>query len=299
MERVKKNKNVKPSGKTKERGFFAEVWRNYRRSFGAMLGLCIILFMVLLTVFGAIYYDYDEDITAQNAAERKQEPSAEHWFGTDEFGRDIFARIVYGGRYSLTIGFASVIFSCVIGVTLGAIAGYYGGIAETIIMRLSDIFLSIPSILFGICLVSAFGQDLFMLVVAVSISTIPTMTRITRASVMTVSKMEYVEAARASGANDFVIIFRHVLVNALAPIIVQATLLLGGAIVAIAALSFIGLGITAPMPEWGAMLSSARGFIRGHSYMALYPGLAIMITVMGFNLIGDGVRDSMDPKLKK
>lgn len=284
--------------KTKERGFFGEVWRNYKRSFGAMLGLVIIGVMLLITIVGAFYYSYD-DITKQVITDRMKEPSAEHWFGTDEFGRDIFARIVYGARYSLSIGFAAVMFSALVGITLGALAGYYGGLVETIIMRLTDVFMAIPAILFGICLVSAFGQSLFILTMAVSISSIPSVVRITRASVMTVSKMEYIESARAAGANDFIIIFRHVLVNAMAPIIVQSTLLLGGSIVAIAGLSFIGLGIEAPLPEWGSMLSSSRGYIRKKPYMALYPGLAIMIAVMGFNLIGDGIRDSMDPKLKK
>ena len=290
--------SVSKTKKPRERGFFAEVWRNYRKSFGAMLGLAIIAVMVIITIVGAFVYSYD-DITSQVIVERMKEPSEAHWFGTDEFGRDIFARIVYGARFSLSIGFSAVLFSCVIGVVLGSLAGYYGGAVETVIMRLTDIFMSIPSILFGICLVSAFGQGLLILVLAVSISSVPAMVRITRASVMTVCRMEYVEAARAAGANDFVIIFRHVLVNALAPIIVQATLLLGGSIVAIAGLSFIGLGIEAPLPEWGSMLSAARGYIRKKPYMALYPGLAIMIAVMGFNLIGDGIRDSMDPKLKK
>lgn len=289
----------KVTARTKRRGFFAEVWRNYRKSFGAMLGLFIIFFVIVIAIVGAFYYDYDLDITAQHTEVRMQPPSREHWCGTDEWGRDIFARIIYGARYSLSIGFASVLLSCIIGIALGAVAGYYGSVTETIIMRITDIFMSIPSILFGICLVSAFGQNIFMLTVAISISAIPAMIRITRASVMRVRGMEFVEAARASGANDFTIITRHVLVNALAPITVQATLLLGSSIIGIAALSFIGLGIMAPTPEWGAMLSSARGFIRGKSYMALYPGLAIMITVMGFNLIGDGIRDSMDPKLKK
>ncbi|HOG01508.1 MAG: Glutathione transport system permease protein GsiD [Firmicutes bacterium ADurb.Bin248] len=285
--------------KTKARGMWAEVWRNYRKSFGAMLGLCIVGAIVLIAVAGNFYFDYEKDVVGQNIAQRLQPPSPEHWFGTDEYGRDIFARVVWGARYSLSIGFAAVLVSCLAGVVLGAVAGYYGGVAETVIMRLADIFMSVPSILLGICLVSAFGQSVSMLVVAVSIGAIPAITRVARASVMTVRDMEFVEAARAAGANDLVIIFRHVLMNALAPVIVQATLRISGTIIAIAALSFIGLGITAPTPEWGTMLASARGYIRGYSYMTLFSGLAIMITVMGFNLIGDGVRDSFDPKLKK
>ena len=285
--------------KTKRRSTFSEIWRNYRKNFSGMLGLMIIVGILVTILVGNFIYDYDTDVIGQNISERKQAPSSEHLFGTDEFGRDILTRIIWGGRYSLAIGLAAVLFSSIIGVVLGSLAGYYGGVIETIIMRLADIFQAIPAIMLGICFVTAFGQSIFMLTIAVSIGAIPAVTRVTRASVMTVKDMEYVEAARAIGANNFVIIFRHVLLNAISPVIVQATLRSGGAIVGIAALSFIGLGITAPTPEWGAMLSSARQYLRGYDYMALYPGLAIMVTVLGFNLIGDGVRDSMDPKLKK
>lgn len=284
---------------TKKRGAFAEVWRNYRKSFGAMLGLVIVVSIIVIIIVGAMAYDYNTDVIGQNIANAKQAPGNGHLFGTDEFGRDICARIIWGGRYSFLIGLMAVLVSAVLGIILGSLAGYYGGVVETIIMRLADVFQSIPAIMLGICFVSAFGQSITMLTIAVAIGQIPSLTRVTRASVMTTRDMEYVEAARAIGANDFVVIFRHVLANSLSPIIVQATLRIGGSIVSIAALSFIGLGVIAPTPEWGAMLSSARAYLRGHNYMALFPGLAIMITVMGFNLIGDGVRDAMDPKLKK
>lgn len=285
--------------KNKRRSTFSEIWRNYRRNFSGMLGLVIVV-GILVTIFvGNFIYDYDKDVIGQNITQRRQPPSSDHVFGTDEFGRDILARIIWGGRYSLAIGLAAVLLSSVAGIFLGAMAGYYGGAVETIIMRIADIFQAIPAIMLGICFVTAFGQSIFNLTIAVAIGAIPAVTRVTRASVITVKDMEYVEAARAIGANNFVIIFRHVLLNALSPVIVQATLRIGVSIVGIAALSFIGLGITAPTPEWGAMLSSARQYLRGSDYMALYPGLAIMVTVLGFNLIGDGVRDSMDPKLKK
>lgn len=284
---------------TKKRSASAEVWRNYRKSFGAMLGLVIVASIIIIIIGGAMAYDYNTDVIGQNIANAKQAPGNGHLFGTDEFGRDICARIIWGGRYSFLIGLVAVLVSAVLGIIFGSLAGYYGGAVETIIMRLADVFQSIPAIMLGICFVSAFGQSITMLTIAVAIGQIPSLTRVTRASVMTTRDMEYVEAARAIGANDFIVIFRHVLANSLSPIIVQATLRIGGSIVSIAALSFIGLGVIAPTPEWGAMLSSARAYIRGHSYMALFPGLAIMITVMGFNLIGDGVRDAMDPKLKK
>jgi len=284
---------------TKKRSAFAEVWRNYRKSFGAMLGLVIVASIIIIIILGGVIYNYNTDVIGQNIANAKQAPGNGHIFGTDEFGRDICARIIWGGRYSFLIGLAAVLVSAFLGIILGSLAGYYGGIVETVIMRVADVFQSIPAIMLGICFVSAFGQSITILTIAVAIGQIPSLTRVTRASVMTTRDMEYVEAARAIGANDFIVIFRHVLANSLSPIIVQATLRIGGSIVSIAALSFIGLGVIAPTPEWGAMLSSARAYLRGNSYMALFPGLAIMITVMGSNLIGDGIRDAMDPKLKK
>lgn len=293
------NQNSKPSEKVVQRSAFAEFWRNYKTNTGAMFGLFLIFLILALGVIGNFYFDYEEDIIYQDVVVRLQPPSKEHWFGTDEYGRDIFARVVYAVRYSMSIGLASVLISCVLGITLGAVAGYYGGVTENIIMRITDIIQAVPPILLGICLVSALGQSLSVLAIAVATGGIPPMVRITRASVMTVRDQEYVESAKAIGVRDHVIIFRHVLPNAIAPIVVQCTLRLGAAIIAIASLSFIGLGVPAPLPEWGAMLSSARRYIRGSSYMALFPGLAIMLSVVGFNLAGDGVRDALDPKLKK
>ena len=297
---MKKNKNNNGAPQTfTRRKFIQEVWRNYRRSFGAMFGLLLIVFVIAVGVWGNIHYDYETQVIAQNIPNARQAPSLEHWFGTDELGRDIFIRVIYASRYSITIAFVSVIISTCLGVTLGAVAGYYGGILDTIIMRITDIFGSLPSILFGMTIVAAFGQNIAILMVALAISGTPAIVRVSRASVMTVRGQEFIEAAKATGVRDYKIILEHVLPNALSPILVQCTLRIGTAITGIAALSFMGMGVSAPMPEWGAMLSSGRAYIRGFGYMTLFPGLAIMLTVLGFNMVGDGLRDAMDPKLKR
>ena len=231
--------------------------------------------------------------------ERLQGPSAEHWFGTDEFGRDIFARIIHGGRVSLVVGLVSISVSLVVGGCLGAFAGFYGGKVDNIIMRIMDIFLAIPSILLAITIVAALGTNLINVMIAIGISYIPTFARIVRAAVMGVKDQEFVESARAIGASNATIIFREVIPNCMAPIIVQATLSVAGAILSTASLSFIGLGVQPPSPEWGAMLSSGRNFLRDAMHLTLFPGLAIVITILALNLLGDGLRDALDPRLKQ
>jgi len=283
----------------KRRSQGQEIWRNYRRNFSGMLGLFLILLVIGIGIWGNIHYDYDAEIVNMNIVEAKQKPSKAHPFGTDEMGRDILKRVIYATRYSISIAFVSVIISSVIGITLGSLAGFYGGATDAVIMRFTDIIGSIPSILFGITVVAAFGQNIFILMIALAIGGTSAIVRVARASVMQVRNQEYIEAARATGVKDLKIILEHVLPNALSPIMVQSTLRTGSAIIGIASLSFLGLGVSPPAPEWGAMLSSGRAFIRGFSYMTVFPGLAIMITVLGFNLIGDGLRDAMDPKLKK
>lgn len=283
----------------KRRSKAQEIWRNYRKSFSGMLGLFLILLVIGIGVWGNIHYDYDTEIVNMNILEAKQKPSKAHLFGTDEMGRDILKRVIYATRYSISIAFISAIISSVVGVALGSIAGFYGGPVDAVIMRLTDVIGSIPAILFGITVVAAFGQNIFILMLALAIGGTSAIVRVARASVMQVRGQEYIEAARATGVKDFKIIIDHVLPNALSPIIVQSTLRTGSAIIGIASLSFLGLGISPPTPEWGAMLSSGRAFIRGFGYMTIFPGLAIMITVLSLNLIGDGLRDAMDPKLKK
>ena len=282
----------------KQRGQWAEVWHRLRKNKGAMVGLTIVVILIFIALFSGVFLDYDTDVIGVNTAERLQPPSAKHIMGTDEYGRDIFCRILYGTKYSLSVGVVAVIIALLIGVTMGAVAGYAGGPTEEVIMRFTDIFSSVPNMLMALVVVAALGQSMFNLMLAIGITSVPQFVRITRAAVLTVKTQEYVEAARAIGLRSYRIIFSHILPNCLSPIIVQTTLRVASAIISASSLSFLGLGIPAPNPEWGAMLSAGRRFIRDYSYMTLFPGLAIMITVLSLNLVGDGLRDALDPRLK-
>ncbi|MDX9826966.1 MAG: ABC transporter permease [Spirochaetia bacterium] len=294
-----KNLTAKKKSEYRKRSQFAEIMRNLKKNKGAVVGLCIILLIILLTIITNFTVDYNSQIIRQTASQRLQRPSFEHPFGTDQYGRDIFLRVLYGARYSLLVGVVAVMVSLSIGGVLGIIAGYFGGFTETVIMRTTDIFSSIPSMLLAISISTAFGANIFILMISVGVVTVPAFARVARASVMTVRDQEFIEAARAIGASRLSIMFTHILPNALAPIIVQVTMRVGSAIITAASLSFLGLGVPAPAPEWGAMLSEGRSFIRNYSYMTMFPGLAIVLTVLSFNLIGDGLRDAMDPKLKR
>ncbi len=283
----------------KKRSMAAEIWQRLVRNKMAMLGLAILVILVLAALFADVIADYDTKVVAQNIAERLQGPSAAHWFGTDEFGRDIFARLVHGSRVSLVVGLVSVSVSLIIGGTLGAFAGFYGGKVDNVIMRVMDIFLAVPSILLAITIVAALGTSLFNVMLAIGISGMPSFARIVRAAVMSVKDQEFVESSRAIGATSVTIIFREILPNCMAPIIVQATLSVAGAILSTASLSFIGLGVQPPSPEWGAMLSGGRNYLRDAIHLTLFPGLAIVITILALNLLGDGLRDALDPRLKQ
>jgi peptide/nickel transport system permease protein len=282
----------------RKRSAAGEIWHRFRKNKGAVAGMVIlgILFTIALTID---FWLDQELVIGMNILEKLQGPSLKHPFGTDEMGRDLFWRVMYGSRYSLAIGFVAVFVSLVIGVPLGAVAGYYGKNVETVIMRFTDIFSAVPAILMAVVVVSMLGSNTINLMIAVGISSVPGFVRTTRAAVLTVRNQEYIEAARALGKSDLYIIFLHVLPNCLSPIIVQTTLRVASAIVSASSLSFLGLGIKPPAPEWGALLTAGKGFIRGYSYLTLFPGLAIMITVLAFNLVGDGLRDAMDPKLKR
>ena len=288
----------KVKNKNKKKSQAAAVWRRLKKNKMAVLGLIILAVIIFFAVFADVFFDYETLVIQQNASLKLQPPSVEHWLGTDEVGRDILARIVHGARISLPVAFATIAIATVVGGLLGAIAGYGSRRVDDVIMRVMDIFLAIPSILLSIALVSAMGTSVTNMMLAISISNIPPFARIVRSAVLTIKNEEYIEAARAIGASDKRIILKHILPNCMAPIIVQATLSIAGSILAIASLSFIGLGISPPTPEWGAMLSDGRGYIRSSGWMCMFPGLAIMLTVLALNLLGDGLRDALDPKLK-
>ena len=282
----------------KSQSQFMDTFKRLCRNKTAVIGLIIVIALALIAILSPVLYDYDTQIIKTNYSAALQGPSAEHWFGTDEMGRDIFNRVMYGSTTSLSIGLITVIVALSGGLVLGAAAGYYGGKVDMVIMRIMDIFLAVPGTLLAICIVASLGNSIMNLVIAQAVSSIPTFSRVVRGAVITARDAEYVEAARAIGAKDARIIFKDVLPNSLAPIIVQTTLQVASVILSIAGLSFIGLGIPAPRPEWGAMLSASRAYIRDYSYMCLFPGLAIMTTILSLNLLGDGLRDALDPRLR-
>ena len=291
-------KNVNAPADIKKKSQFVEVWKRLCRNKTAVFGLVIVALLTLMAILSPILIDYETQVIKTNYSEALQAPSANHWFGTDEMGRDILLRVMYGSTVSLSIGVVTVAVSLTVGLILGAAAGYFGGKTDMIIMRIMDIFLAIPGTLLAICIVASLGNSIPNLVIAQAVSSIPTFSRVVRGAVITARDADYVEAARAIGAKDATIIFHEVLPNSLAPIIVQTTLQVASVILSIAGLSFIGLGIPAPRPEWGAMLSGARAYIRDYSYMCLFPGLAIMTTILPLNLLGDGLRDALDPRLR-
>lgn len=279
------------------KGQLKEICKRFMRNRAAVVGLVIIVFLIILAIFpGQIS---SPDYITQRLRERYLKPSAEHWLGTDDIGRDIFTRIVWGARTSLTIGLSAVVIACVIGTTIGCIAGFYGGWIDNVLMRLVDILLAVPNLLLGISIVAALGNSIFNLILAIGLGSMPAFARVTRSSVITVRGQQYIEAARSTGASNLRIIWKYVLPNSLAPIIVQVSMGIANAILTISGLSFIGLGVPAPTPEWGSMLSSGRLYIRDHWHLVTFPGVAIMITVFAFNLFGDGLRDALDPRLKQ
>lgn len=276
---------------------FGDFFYRLKKNRLAMFGLYFILLLVLCAIFADFIAPYS--YSKQQFSYLFQKPSPQFWLGTDEYGRDIFSRIIYGTRISLLVGFIAVGIAMVVGGFLGAVAGYYGGIIGSLIMRSMDVLLSVPQILLAIAIAASLGPGLVNLMIAVGISEIPKYARVIQSSVISTRGLEYVEAARGLGASDFRVIFRHIIPNSMAPILVQSTLGVASAILSAAGLSFIGLGIQPPTPEWGAMLSGGRMFIRDYPHMMFFPGLAIMFTILALNFLGDGLRDALDPKLKR
>jgi peptide/nickel transport system permease protein len=290
--------NVQKSQKSSPRAeAFKMFVKRLLKNKAAVVGGLIILFVILVGVLGPFLVKTDPN--AQNLINKLQPPSKEHWFGTDNFGRDIFSRIVHGTKLTLTVGFLSVLIGGVIGVILGIVAGYYGGIVDTITMRIADILLAFPGMLLALAIVSVLGGSLINVIIAVGIFSIPAFARIVRGSTLQVKKLEYIDAVRALGASDVRIIFKHILPNILSPIIVQATMRIATAILTASGLAFLGLGAQPPTPEWGAMLSDGRTYMHNASHMVLIPGMMIVVVVLAFNIFGDGLRDALDPKMKQ
>ena len=292
-------KNANPSNETKKRSQLAIIWRQFRKNTLAMIGLAVFLSLLLVALACPIFIDYETDVIEMNNQIRLQPPSSEHIFGTDHYGRDVFNRIIWGSRVSLSVGLFTVGVALLVGGIIGSISGFYGGVADNVLMRIMDVFLAMPGTIMAVAIVGALGPGLINLLIAMSIARIPQFARVVRSSIISVSGQEYIEAARACGTKDRRIILRHILPNCVGPIVVQCTLHMATTILGVAGLSFIGLGIQAPMPEWGSMLSEGRDFMRNSFYLMVFPGLSIVLSVLSLNLIGDGLRDALDPRLKK
>ena len=287
---------VVKTARPKKQSEFVRVFKELRKNSTAMLGLCILLVEIILVILAPVIAPYD--YTAMDIVAAQQGPSAAHWFGTDELGRDIFSRVLYGGRYSISMGVLAVMISTTVGMTIGAVAGYFGGKVDNILMRLLDVIQSLPAMLLSIVLSAVLGPGYFNTILALSVNGMPASARMLRAQMMKVRGNEYIEAAQSINCSKFRIIVRHMIPNSFSPNIVQATMAIAHMIVMAASLSFIGLGVQPPTPEWGAMLTGARQFIRQCPHMVIFPGLAIAVTVLAVNLMGDGLRDALDPKLK-
>lgn len=295
MERINR-RNQKKNGKKKEYSYWSDAWLRLKRNPTAVAGMIVVIIMILVGVLAPVIapYGYAEvDKTAM-----AQPPSAEHWFGTDSMGRDLFSRCVYGTRWSLGLGLVCMFLALAGGGVLGLIAGYFGKGVDTVIMRVMDVFQAIPGTLMAITVVAMLGTGTPQLLLALALSSMPMMAKVVRAAIFTVRQCDYIESSRAIGANNLHLMVRHMLPNALGHIIIYAVGSIAGSIMVIAMLSYIGLGVQPPQPEWGALLNEGKKYFSLYPYMILYPGLMIMITVLALNLFGNGLRDALDPRLK-
>jgi peptide/nickel transport system permease protein len=291
----KKNVSIISEGKSVSKS--KEVWKRLTRDKTSILSLAFIGALIMVAVFANFIID-ESLVTTQNVAERIQAPSLQHWFGTDLYGRDIFARVVYGSRVSLSIGIFTVIISTILGGLIGAIAAYYGGKLDGTIMRTSDVFLAIPEQLLAMVVVAAMGATPISVIAALNVAVIPNRIRLVRSTVLSIVDAQYVEAAKASGMSNFGIILKEIIPNTLGPIIVVSTQGIASIMLTASSLSYLGVGIQPPTPEWGAIIFEAREFLRIAPYMCVLPGLVIVLTALAFNLVGDGLRDALDPRLK-
>jgi ABC-type dipeptide/oligopeptide/nickel transport system permease subunit len=273
----------------------ADIWRRFRRNRLAMAGLIFLVILVLVAIFAPVIAPYS---ITDRSSEFRQGPSADHWFGTDPIGRDVFSRVVYGARVSLRIGFLATALSLLIGVTLGAIAGFVGGLSDTLITRVIDVFLAIPYIVLAVAIASLFGRSENAVLIVLGVTGWLAIARIVRSSFLSLKNLEYAEAATALGFSRLRVMSRHILPNALQPIIVYGTIAVGGVILAEAALSFLNVGPQDPTPAWGLMVAQGKGALSSAPHLLFFPGAAIFFTVLAFVFIGDGLRDALDPKLK-
>lgn len=294
MKQDKKTHGAARAGKDDRLG---ENWRLFCKNRAAVLGLVILTIFVLAAVFADLIIPYAEAISMNNA-DKLQWPSAAHIFGTDKYGRDVFARIVHGSRRSLTLGIGTTLLSVVTGGIIGACCGFYGGVFDMVVMRVCDIIACIPALLFALAVVAALGAGTVNLIIAITIISVPGYIRIVRSVILSIVEQEYIYAARICGSRNGAIIARHILPNAMGPIIVQASMNVAGMMLTAAGLSFIGMGIQPPTPEWGAMLDEARDYMLKEPYLLLFPGGAIALCALSLNLVGDGLRDALDPRLK-
>jgi peptide/nickel transport system permease protein len=285
---------TKPSGMPKEKTPMQLALARFGHNWIAIAGIVVIILLILSAIFANYLTSYQP--IKRDVKNRLTAPNAEHWFGTDALGRDSYTRIMYGGRISLWIGLSSVFLSVIIGVPLGLIAGYSGGVVDTVIMRIMDLILAFPGLIFAIWLVSMLGPGINQVILAIAFWSLPTFSRVIRANVLSIKSIDYVQAVRALGGGYLQIIFRHILPNVIAPIIVIASLDISGAILTGASLSFLGLGPQPPTPEWGAMLADGRTYLRSAWWMMVFPGVMLTLTVLSSNLFGDGLRDALDPR---
>ncbi|GHU74342.1 peptide ABC transporter permease [Clostridia bacterium] len=275
----------------------SEIVKAFRKNKAAMIGLCLLALLVLTAIFADVIVPYQNGIL-QNARERLQGPSKAHLFGTDEFGRDVFTRIVHGSRYSIAIGIGSTVIALAIGTVIGAICGLYGGLLDQIVMRLCDVVTCIPFMLLALAVVSALGASMINLLVAMTIASCPGFIRMIRSVILTIAEQDYILAAKGCGVRRLAVIFRHVIPNAAGPIIVQGSMSVASMILAAAGLSYIGMGINPPTPEWGSMLNASTQYINKAPYLMFFAGVAIALAALSMNLVGDGIRDAFDPRLK-
>lgn len=273
-----------------------EIWDAIRRNKAAMLGLVILLLFILITIFADLIAPY-ELVTTQTR-DILQPPSAQHWFGTDDLGRDVFARVIHATRVSLAIGLIATVLSILVGGILGSVAGYKGGKLDEFLMRLMDALMCIPSTLLALAIVAALGTSMTNLILAITISSVPGVARVIRAVIINIVDEDYITAAISYSENDYRIITRYVLPNAVGPVIVYATMSISATILTAAGLSFIGMGVQPPTPEWGYMISEAQGSMRYASYLIMFPGFALLLASLAFNLLGDGLQDALDPKMR-